>query len=369
MYLDLLWQWKVFFAFFLESGFLGILLFGMDRVGKKIHYFATICVCFGAHFSAVWILIANSWMQTPAGYKIEGNLDQARAVITDFWQMVFNPSSVDRIFHVVIGCWVSGAFFVISVAAYYFLKRKHLAIASSMMKIGLIIGTVSLLLQLISGDSSARIVAKYQPEKLAALEGIFETKPYTPISVVGWVDTKKEKVHSLKIPGGLSFLTYRNFQKAVPGLNSFPKEDWPNVAAVFQFYHIMILCWAALFFIAIIGFILWKRKKLERARWFLWIMVFSVLLPQIALQAGWFAAEMGRQPWIVYKVLKTSQGVSTNVSVGQLQGSLTMFTLIYSLLFFLFLFLLDRKIKNGPEELKKEDYKPSHLYRDPYKAR
>lgn len=335
------------FAFFLEAGFLGILLFGMDRVRPSVHYFATICVALGAHFSAVWILIVNSWMQTPSGYKIEGVGHEAKAVVTDFWAMVFNPSSIDRLVHVILGCWIAGAFFVLSVASYYMLKKRHEKEALFMSKISLIVAFVVLFLQLISGDSSAKLVAKYQPAKLAAMEGIYTTKEYTPISIIGYVDAKNQKVYSLKIPGMLSFLTYGDFQKAVPGLDQVPRDEWPNVPLVFQFYHIMVGCWFLMFFIALLGLFHWKRKTLTEARRFLWVAVFSVVLPQIALQTGWFTAEMGRQPWIIYGVLKTAQGVSKEITPQQVLGSITMFVMIYSLLFFLFIFLLDRKIKHG----------------------
>lgn len=339
------------FAFFLESGFLGILLFGWDRVGPKLHYFATICVCLGAHFSAIWIIVANSWMQTPAGYHIVNTSQGPRAELTDFWQMVFNPSTVDRLFHTVLGCWLTGAFFVISVSAYYLLRQKHQVIARSMMGIGLKFAAIALLLQLISGDSSARIVAKFQPAKLAALEGVYKTAPSTPISVVGWVDGANEKVHSVKIPGALSFLTYRNFETPVAGLDQIPRDEWPNVPLTFQAYHIMVLMWLFMFLIALFGLYSWKRGVLERKKTLLWAMIFSVGLPHIAQQCGWMAAEVGRQPWIVYKVLRTSDGVSTSIQASQVFGSITMFVIIYLLLFVLFLFLLDRKIKQGPEAL------------------
>lgn len=341
------------FAFFLEAGFLGILLFGWDRVGPKLHYFATICVCLGAHFSAIWIVVANSWMQTPAGFHIVDTPLGPRAEITEFWQMVFNPSSFDRLCHVVLGCWLTGAFFVISVSAYYLLKNKHREIATSMMRIGLSVGTLSLILQLISGDSSARVVAKYQPAKLAAFEGVYQTAPATPISVIGWVDSAKEQVHSLKIPGILSFLTFRDLHTPVAGLDKIPRDEWPNVALTFQTYHIMVLMWALMVLIALFGFYYWKKKILDRKRWLLWAMVFSVLFPHIAQQCGWISAEVGRQPWIVWKVLRTSEGASTSIVSSQVFGSITMFLFIYILLFSLFIFLLDRKIKQGPEALAK----------------
>src|SRR3989344_4591570 len=342
------------FAFFLEAGFLGILLFGWDRVGPKLHYFSTICVCLGAHFSAVWIVVANSWMQTPAGFHIVQTAMGPRAEVTEFWKMVFNPSSIDRLVHVVVACWVTGAFFVLSVAAYYLLKRQHEEITKSMMRLALVMAVSSLVLQLISGDSSAEIVAKYQPAKLAAFEGVYKTEPSTPITVMGWVDGKNEMVHGVQIPGALSWLTYGNAKTAVPGLDQIPKDEWPNVPFVFQTYHIMVGLWAVMFGIAVMGLWYWWRGSLEKKRWLLWTMVFSVLLPHIAQQCGWISAEVGRQPWIVWKVLRTSDGVSTSINAAQVGGSITMFLLIYILLFALFIFLLDRKIKDGPEGLRKE---------------
>lgn len=343
------------FAFFLESGFLGILLFGWDRVGPKLHYFSTICVCLGAHFSAVWIIVANSWMQTPAGHHIVDTPFGPRAETVAFWQMVFNPSTVDRLCHVILACWLTGAFFVISIAAYYLLKKRHQPIAKSMMHIGLMVAFASLVLQLISGDSSARLVSKYQPAKLAAMEGVYKTRPATPASVIGWVDTSGEKVNSIKIPGALSLMTYRDLTTPVTGLDQIPRDEWPNVQLTFQTYHIMVYMWTLMFLIALLGLIFWRRKTLEKKKWFLWSMIISVAFPHIGQQCGWVTAEVGRQPWIVYKLLRTSEGVSTVIRSGQVFGSITMFLVIYILLFVLFLFLLDRKIKHGPEAISPSD--------------
>lgn len=336
------------FAFFLESGFLGIMLFGWDRVSHRVHYLSTILVCLGAHFSAVWIVVANSWMQTPTGYKLVTESGETRAVVTDFWQMVFNPSSVDRLTHVILGCWLTGIFLVISVSAYYYLKRKFLSYARSCMKVGLISAAVVLVLQLISADSSAEGVAKNQPAKLAAMEGVYTTEPYTPIYAMGWVDSKNQKVHGIKIPGGLSFLTYNNFETPVEGLDKIPSDEWPNVSLVFQSYHLMVMMWALMTFGAFTALYLYKKKKLEKSPWLLRFLVASVIFPQIANQTGWFTAEAGRQPWVVYKLLKTADGVSTNIQTHQVLGSIFMFIVIYFLLFFLFMYLLDRKIKEGP---------------------
>lgn len=353
------------FAFFLEAGFLGILLFGWDRVGPKLHYFSTICVALGAHFSAVWIIVANSWMQTPAGFRIEQTAVGPRAVIDEFWTMVFNPSTMDRLVHTILGCWLTGAFFVLSVSAFYMIRKKHLEISKLMMKLSLATACITLILQLISGDSSAKLVAKFQPAKLAAFEGVYKTAPSTPISVIGWVDKEKEKVYSLKIPSGLSFLTYRNLHTPVTGLDQIPRDEWPNVPFVFQTYHIMVTMWFIMFLIAFLGLWYWKRGTLEKKTGLLWSMVYAVILPHIAQQCGWISAEVGRQPWIVWKILRTSEGVSTNIVPAQVFGSITMFVAIYILLFSLFLFLLDRKIKHGPEEMRPAD---DSIYRDYYKS-
>lgn len=352
------------FAFFLEAGFLGVMLFGWDRVRPSMHYFATICVAAGAHFSALWIVVANSWMQTPAGHKVIGVGDQARAVVTDFWAMIFNPSAVDRVIHVVLGCWLAGIFFAISVAAYYMLKKKFEPFARMTMKIGLIAAAIALVLQLISADRSALIVAKYQPSKLAAMEGIYKTEPRTPMSLIGWVDEETRTFKGISIPGGLSLLVHRDLETPVTGLDQIPEENWPRINTVFQSYHLMIYMWCFMALVTILGlFYLWK-KKLSAKRWVLRALVLSVLCPQIANQVGWITAELGRQPWIVWGLMKTSQGTSTSINANQLVGSLTMFTVIYILLFTLFIFLLDRKIKNGPEDVPEE-----MPYRDVYQMK
>ncbi len=338
------------FAFFLEAGFLGVMLFGWKRVSAKMHYFSTICVCIGAHFSAVWIVVANSWMQTPAGYKIVGTGTKARAVVTDFWAMIFNPSSIDRLVHVIQGCWLTGLFLIISISAYYMLKQKHLDFARKSMKIALFFSCIVLIMQLISADSTARGVAKNQPSKLAAMEGIYKTQDYTPMTLIGWVDKKTQTVKGIQIPGLLSFLTYRNFKTPVPGLNTVPKDEQPPVGIVFQAYHMMIYMWGLMVLGAFLGFYFLWRQKLENKKWFLRFLVFSVAFPQIANMVGWMTAEIGRQPWVVWKMLRTTHGVSPNIVSGQVIGSLIMLATIYFALLAVFLFLLDSKIKHGPSE-------------------
>jgi len=336
------------FAFFLESGFLAILLFGWNRVKPSVHYFATIMVAFGAHFSAVWIIIANSWMQTPTGYHIVGEGLKARAEITDFWAMVFNPSSVDRLTHSIMGAWQSGAFLVISISAYYLLKNRHREFAKASIKFALILAVIASLGQLVTGHSSAVGVSKNQPEKLASLEGHFEADAPADMYLIGWVDEDNESVTGIKIPGFLSLLLTGKTDTEIPGLRSFPKTDWPPVNIVFQSYHFMVGIGLLLIAVSLVTSYLYWRGILFKLRGWLILLVFSVLGPQIANQLGWITAEVGRQPWIVYRLLKTYKGVSTVVQAELVLTSLILFTLIYILLFVLFVFLLDRKIKFGP---------------------
>lgn len=351
------------FAFFLESGFLAILLFGWTRVHPRTHFFATLMVCLGAHFSAIWIVVANSWMQTPAGFTIVGEGIAARAQITDFWEMVFNPSSMTRLFHTVVGAWLAGAFLVISVSAYYLLKKRHLEFARQSMKIALGLALVSLILQLYLGDQSGKIVAKYQPAKLAAMEGLYQTSKGAPLSLFGLPNSSTQTLdYEVSIPKMLSYLTFGDFEAEIKGLDQFPKKDWPNVPAVFQTYHLMILCWGAMMLVTVLALLYWRKGKIQETPWLLWALIFSVFLPQVGNQAGWVTAEMGRYPWIVYDLLRISQGLSESVSAGQILGSIIMFGLVYALLFVLFIYLLNEKIQHGPED-QEMDGSPYHFQR------
>lgn len=339
------------FAFFLESGFLALLLFGWERISPRLHYFSTIMVCLGAHFSAIWIIVANSWMQTPAGFHIVGEGLNARAEITDFWAMVFNPSSVDRLLHTVVAAWLTGAFLVISVSAYYLLKGRHRQFAVNSMRVALIVAGVSVVLQAILGDMSARGVAKNQPMKLAAMEGVYQTQKGAPLVLFGMPDSQAATIRGeVSVPKLLSFLSFRDFNAEIKGLNEISRADWPNVLAVFTTYRIMLLMWGLMAAVVILA--CWKLKKgdLLESKWLLRFMVLSVLFPQIANQTGWMSAEMGRYPWIVQGLLRISEGLSKSVTAEHVLGSLIMFTVVYLFLFFMFLYLFNEKIKHGPDE-------------------
>ena len=344
------------FAFFLESGFLAVLLFGWDKVGRKMHFFSTCMVCLGAHFSAVWIVVANSWMQTPAGYHIVGEGMKARAEVTDFWEVVFNPSSMDRLFHTICGAWQAGAFLVVSVSAWYLLKKKHVDFARASLRVGLTVALSAALLQLVSGHISAQGVAKNQPVKLAAFEGLYHTVSNAPLMIVGYVDEKNEKTVGLEVPGLLSLLAHNDLHTPVTGLNEFVPADRPPVSASFFFFHAMVGAGMAEILIAALGcFYLWRGTLAEK-RWLLWLLVFSVLGPEIANQCGWFAAEVGRQPWLVWHELRTPEGLSAVVKANAVLSSLILFTFLYFLLFAVFIYLLNDKIQHGPHA---EDLIPS----------
>jgi cytochrome d ubiquinol oxidase subunit I len=337
------------FAFALESSALGILLFGWNRVKPWVHLVATWAVFLGSMFSAVWIVVANSWQQTPAGYHIVGEGMNARAEIVDFWAMVFNPSSVDRLTHVWLGAFLAGTFLILSVHAYYIIKGRYVVLSKKAFKITLIVAAVCSLAQLFTGHQSAEGVSENQPAKLAAMEGHFEESAPADLYLFGWVDKKNQEVTGLKVPGGLSFMLDQDFETEVTGLNAFPKEDRPSqVNAIFQFYHIMVAIGMFLIALSLLALWQWKRGKLFEKKWLLWTFVFTALLPQIANQFGWFTAEMGRQPWVVYGLLRTSDALSKSVQANQVLFSLILFFIVYFVLFLLFVYLMNKKIQKGP---------------------
>ena len=344
------------FAFFLESGFLALLVFGWDKVSARMHFFATLMVFLGSIFSAIWIVVAISWQQTPAGFVIREIESPAgivkRAELTKFWSVVFNPSAMDRLIHVLLGAFILGSFFIMSISAYYILKDRHVDFARRSFVTALVIAAVVSCATLISGDSQGRIVARYQPAKLAAMEGLFETTDEgAPIHVFGIPDTESRTVRfNLEIPGLLSFLVHRDFTTPVQGLDQF-EPDTPPVVIPFLAFHVMV--GLGLYFIVLTLYALWchRRKTLFEKRWLLWIFVFSVIGPFIANQLGWIAAEVGRQPWIVYNQLRTSEAASQGVLPSQVVGSIIMFVVIYAMLFALWIYLLNNKIQKGPEDL------------------
>lgn len=344
------------FAFFLESGFLAILLFGWNRVKPGMHLFATVMVALGSMLSGFWIVVANSWQQTPVAYEIVVDYGIRRAVITDFWAMVFNPSAMVRFTHVILGAWIQGAFLVMSVSAYYLIKKIHIEFAQKSFAFALGLAALASLAQPLVGHEHAKVVAEWQPAKLAAFEGLYETQEEAPLYLLGWTDPETEKTTGIAVPGMLSFLVHGDTKGTVKGLNEFPKEDWPAVNGVFQSYHLMVSL--GMLFIGATGLslVLLARKKLFTPSWSWLIKAYipAVALPVMANQLGWISAERGRQPWIVQGLLRTSEGISKSIVATEVVISLVLFVLVYILLFFVWLYVLDREIKHGPEHLSSE---------------
>jgi cytochrome d ubiquinol oxidase subunit I len=415
------------YAFFLESGFLALLLFGWHKIGPRMHFFSTCMVALGALFSATWILVANSWMQTPDGYHLvrevkvvaggkqypmsadlggesftirevplptdyvvtAEDVPHVRAVIDDFRAVILNRSTLDRLSHTVLACWMTGSFLVVAVSSWWLLRGRHVESARASLKIGIVVATTACLLQMVAADSTARGVSRNQPTKLAALEGLSASRTEAPMGIVGAVRWKRDaegrivgvEESAIRVPGMLSILVSGNFlhpveasETEVKGLAELPSDEflrhrhpgasdaelarlrpryWPNVPVVFQTYHLMISLGVVLVGVALLACVLWRTGKLwdtksRLVRAFLWLLVLTPVLAEIATQAGWFTAEMGRQPWVVYEVLKTSDAASAVLKPPQVLGSILLFSVIYLLLAILFFSLLIRMIQEGP---------------------
>jgi Cytochrome bd-type quinol oxidase, subunit 1 len=372
------------FAFFLESGFLAVLVFGWDKVSPGFHFFSTVMVALGGIFSSIWIIVANSWQQTPAGHRIVpvlrngkpwivNGVAMMRAETADLWSVVFNPSTVNRLTHTLIGAFILGAFFIMSISAWYILKGRHLDFARRSFTGALLLAVLSSVAQLLSGHFNARMVARYQPAKLAAFEGHFQTGP-ADLHLTGIPNPEERRVdYSIAIPKGLSLLAKHDPSAPVIGLDRFRPEDWPPVRLSFLSYHIMVALGIYLIVLTLFASWLRMRGSLFDKRWLMWVFVFSVVAPFAANQLGWVAAEVGRQPWTVHprvvtdaqgepvldeagfvqyvlnEGLRTSAAISEAVRGEQVLASVVMFGLIYGVLFLVWVFVLHQKIQRGPE--------------------
>jgi cytochrome d ubiquinol oxidase subunit I len=334
------------FSFFLESVFLGVLLFGRNRVSKKFYRLSAFLVFLGAHLSGLWILIANSWMQTPAGFRLEGG----RAILTDFLQAAINHSTIIRFIHTVVAGWITGSLLVAGISAWYLLKNRHVEYAKMLLRIALIIFIPTAILQLFTGHAHSVQVARTQPEKMAAYEGLWETQTGAPLAIFGIPDARAQKTHFyIGIRPLLSFLVHFDPDAEIEGLRDFPEGERPPVFLSFVSYHIMIGLGMLFIAIALAGAYLAIRRKLGDSKWYLRVLLYSIPLPYIANEFGWIGAEVGRQPWAVYRVLKTADAASVVVPAGQILFSLLMFGVIYLLLFLVFLHLLLKFVRRGPE--------------------
>jgi len=334
-------------AFFLESAFLGVLLFGEKRVSRRVYWFSGLMVAVGSTLSGFWIIVANSWQQTPAGYTIVNG----RAELTDFFAAVFNPSTIQRYLHTIDGALITGAIFIMGLSAFYLLRGRHREFAERSLKMSLIVGLLAALAQLPLGHLHAVQVAETQPAKLAAFEGLWETQDNAPLLLFGIPDAETERTdYAVSLPGLLSIGVGGSSDAVVQGLKDFPREDRPPLLLTFGSFHLMVALGMYFIALTLLGLFLLWREKLYHSKLFLRLCLLSIPLPFIANELGWIAAEVGRQPWIVQGLMRTSDAVSTSVPAGQILFSILLFSAIYALLFFVWIFLLRRKLKHGPDE-------------------
>jgi cytochrome bd ubiquinol oxidase subunit I len=338
------------FAFFLESAFLGLLLFGERRFGQRVHWFSALMVFIGTWASGFFIIASGAWMQHPVGYALRA--DGAGVRITDYWAILSNSWIWPQFMHTMSGAVVTGAFAMAGLGAYYLLLDQHVPFGRIFVRVGVIAGIIATLFQLYpSGDLEGQQVTAHQPVKLAAMEGLFETQKAAGIVVLGQPDLVNTRLDNpIIVPGALSFLTYRRWGAEVQGLDAVPADQQPDdIPLLYYSYHIMV--GLGTIFIAIMGvaaFLLWRRR-LYGTRWALWLLMLAVPFPFIANSAGWMVTELGRQPWIIYGLLRTANGSSANVSSGNVLFTLLGFAGMYTVMGLLYVVLMVREVANGPE--------------------
>ncbi|HVO34956.1 MAG TPA: cytochrome ubiquinol oxidase subunit I [Gemmatimonadales bacterium] len=334
-------------AFFLESGFLGLYLFGRNRVSKGAHWFSILMVAVGSTISAFWILVANSWQQTPTGYVLR----DGRAELLSFWAAVFNPSTLPRFFHTVDAALIAGCFFVAGVAAYLLRKNRDDGLARGAARLAIVVGLVASVAEVFPfGHIHARQVAHTQPEKFAAIEGLYTSQSAAPMVLFAYPVTPPPELKAkVEVRGVLSWLAFGDMNTRIRGIEEFPPDDRPPLWLTFVSFHNMVVL--GMYFIAAMAWGAWllRRGRLWESRRYLALLMISIPLPLAACQLGWIAAEVGRQPWIVYQLLRTRDAVSTIVPAGDVLFSIVLFSILYLLLGVLYVYLLVREIRHGPE--------------------
>lgn len=339
------------FAFFLESTLLGVFLYAEGRVSRFAHWLVSVFLCLGTWLSAFFITATNAWMQHPVAFVRDDrgvfHLESLGALFTNAWFPW-------QYLHTVTGTIVTGAFLMSGIGAFYLLRHRHEEHGRLFVRLGVVTGLIATVAMAFpTGDAQGKNVARYQPVTLAAMEGLFETQHGAPLALIGQPDMERLALDNpVEIPRALSFLTYNRWSAEVKGLDAFPRHDWPdNIPMLYYSYHIMVgLGSIFIGVMTIAGFLLWRRK-LYKARWMLWILMLAMPFPLIANNSGWITAELGRQPWLVYGLLRTAEGSSTNVSSGNILFVLLGFAGMYALLGLLYLFLVAREIEHGPEPL------------------
>jgi cytochrome bd ubiquinol oxidase subunit I len=336
------------FAFFLESAFLGLFLYGEKRLSPRAHWWSAVAVFLGSWLSGFFIIATDAWMQHPVGFV---GAPDGSVQLSSFWELVLNPWAWWQYAHNMSGAVITGAFVMASVGAFYLLWGKFEAHARIFVRVGVVAGLIFSVLQLFpTGDGQGRMVAVHQPVTLAAMEALFVSQAGAPLIILGQPNVDEHKIDNpIEVPSALSFLTYRKWKADVQGLDAFPSDMWPgNIALLYYSYHIMVgLGTIFIAMMAVAAFLLW-RDKLFSARWMLWILLLALPFPYIANTAGWMTAELGRQPWLVYGLMRTADGFSKMVSAGNAMFTLLGFLGMYTVLGILFLFLVHREIEHGP---------------------
>lgn len=330
-------------AFFLESTFIGIWIFGWKKLSKKAHATVMWLVAAAGNISAVWILLANGWMQQPLGYTIR----DGRAELTDFVSVVTNPFGLLEIAHTIPSAFLLSAFFVMGISAWHLLKKQHVTFFTRSFNIGLVVGLVASIVVVFTGDLHAVHVTKTQPAKLAAMESHWETQAQAPIVLFAVPDEANEtnRIEIGRLPGVLSFLGYHDFNATVTGLRDIPRDERPPVLPTFISFRTMVALGTLFPLLTIVGIFL--RKRLLESRWYLWTMLLAIPLPYLAMEMGWVLAEVGRQPWIVYGLLRTGDAASP-VAAAQVMTTLAGFILVYGLLGIAGFYLIANYAQKGP---------------------
>ncbi len=337
------------FAFFLESTFLGLFLWGERRFGQRLHWFSSFMVFFGTWASGYFIITTNAWMQHPVGYA---TLENGNIVLDDYWAVLFNPWMFAQYAHNMGGAVVCGAFVMAGLGAFYVLGRRHEEYGRVFLKVGVIAGVLASIWMLFpTGHFSSEQVAEHQPVSLAAMEGLFESERRAGVILIGQPDIENRTIENpIIIPRALSYLIYQNWNAEVKGLEAFPEKNWPdNIPLLYYSYHVMVgLGTVFIGIMTLAAFLLWRRRLYE-SRWMLWILMLAIPFPFIANTAGWFTAELGRQPWLAYGLFRTQEGVSPLVSSGSVLFTLIGFAGMYLVMGLLYILLMVREVAHGPE--------------------
>ena len=336
------------FSFFLESSFLGLLLFGEKKLGRIGHWWAAFLVWLGSWLSGYFIIATNAWMQHPTGYRIgpHGEIELA-----SFWSLVLNKWVFWQYLHTMLGAVQTGCFVMAAIGAFYLLTDRHLSYGKTFVKAGVIVGSLAAILQLYpTGDAQGKLIADHQPTTLAGMEGLFESEPGAPLVIIGQPDVQKRRLDNpIVIPRMLSFLTYQRWQANVRGLNAFPQDQWPDMIPLLYYsYHVMVGLGTIFIAVMLLAVLMLWRGKLFASRWILWTLMICVPLPYIANTAGWMTAELGRQPWVIYGLMRTAHGISPQVGAGNAWFTLIGFMGLYTVLGILWLFLVYQEIEHGP---------------------